>query len=72
MDLFSGREYGTASIEIHLKSCIQKWEIEENKKPYRDRRPVPEPPKNFDEMLVGAKMNDGNYHLEEYNNDAYK
>ena len=28
-----GRDFGTASIEIHLKSCKQKWEIEENKKP---------------------------------------
>jgi len=45
-----GREYGTASIDIHLKSCSKKWEMEENKKPARERRPVPEPPKNFDEV----------------------
>ena len=23
-----GREYGTASLEIHLKTCKKKWEIE--------------------------------------------
>ena len=23
-----GREYGTKSLEIHIKSCIKKWEIE--------------------------------------------
>ena len=23
---FSGREFGTASLEIHLKSCKKKWE----------------------------------------------
>jgi hypothetical protein len=33
---------------------------------------VPQAPKNFDEMLVGAKKNDGTYDIEEYNNDAYK
>ena len=26
--LFSGREFGTSSLEIHLKSCKQKWENE--------------------------------------------
>ena len=37
----SGREFGTSSLEIHLKSCKQKWEIEESKKPKGQRRPVP-------------------------------
>jgi hypothetical protein len=40
-----GREYGTASIDIHLKTCKQKWEYEEAKKPVNQRRPIPEPPK---------------------------
>ena len=48
--VYSGKEYGTASIEIHLKSCKQKWDMEESKKPLRNRRPLPEPPKNFDEV----------------------
>jgi hypothetical protein len=52
---FSGREYGTASLEIHLKSCKKKWEIEEEKKPIKERRPIPEPPKNFEEVVIGAK-----------------
>lgn len=52
---YSGREYGSASIEIHLKSCKKKWEIEENKKPPKERRPLPEPPKQFDEVVIGAK-----------------
>lgn len=43
--IYSGREFGTTSIEIHLKSCKKKWEIEENKKPPKERRPLPEPPK---------------------------
>jgi hypothetical protein len=27
-----------------LKSCKQKWELEESNKPKKDRRPVPEKP----------------------------
>jgi len=42
-----GREYGTASLQIHLKSCMKKWNIEEEKKPRKDRRPMPQPPKQL-------------------------
>jgi len=48
-----GKEYGTASIEIHLKSCKKRWEDEEAQKPARERRPLPQPPKDFD--LVKTK-----------------
>ena len=48
--IFSGREYGTASIDIHLKSCQRKWENEQNLKPKAERRPLPLPPKNFEEV----------------------
>jgi len=26
--IYSGREFGTLSLEIHVKSCAKKWEIE--------------------------------------------
>ena len=39
-----GREFGSASIEIHQKSCRKKWEQEEAAKPAHLRRPVPEAP----------------------------
>jgi hypothetical protein len=48
-----GREFGTASLEIHLKACKKKWEIEQSEKPKHERKPLPEPPKNFDDMLAG-------------------
>jgi len=66
-----GREYGTASLEIHLKSCKQKWEIEEAKKPKKDRRPIPEPPKSFDDVLISAKAG-GGMDMQSYNDDAFK
>ena len=36
-----GREYGTKSLTIHIKTCVKKWEMEENKKPKKERRPTP-------------------------------
>lgn len=36
-----GRQYGTASIEIHLKSCRAKFEADEARKPASQRRAVP-------------------------------
>ena len=42
-----GREYGTASLQIHIKTCMKKWEIEESKKPKNQRRPLPQPPKEL-------------------------
>jgi len=42
-----GREYGTASIEIHVKSCKKSWEAQEAQKPRRERRPLPPEPESF-------------------------
>merc|ERR1719238_1852510 len=39
-----GRDFGTASLEIHQRSCRKKWEQEEEAKPAHLRRPVPEAP----------------------------
>eukprot|EP00347_Sterkiella_histriomuscorum_P015170 403358053 len=65
-----GREYGTASLQIHLKTCRKKWETEESFKPAHQRRPVPEPPRNFDMMISGAR--NGDYNFEDYNEEAFK
>ena len=42
-----GRGYGTSSLKIHLKTCMQKWEMEESKKPRAERRPCPNPPQGL-------------------------
>ena len=57
-----GQQYGTASIGIHVPRCIDKWEKVEAQKPVRERRPVPQPPLNFDAMVKGAA--DGNYNID--------
>ena len=43
-----GREYGTASLDIHIKSCEKKWENEQAKLPVKERRPCPTKPVEFD------------------------
>ena len=42
-----GREFGTTSLEIHLKACKIKWETTEEKKLEEERRPLPQPPAEF-------------------------
>ena len=49
-----GREYGTKSLEIHIKSCIKKWNNEQSKKPKAKRRQCPEPPRGFKNMIRAA------------------
>lgn len=39
-----GREFGSASIEIHRPQCAKKWEAQEAKKPPEQRRPLPTEP----------------------------
>ncbi|CAD8137596.1 unnamed protein product [Paramecium pentaurelia] len=58
-----GREYGTKSLEIHLKTCQEKFLMEEAKKPKNQRRPLPQPPK-----AIGGS---GNYDTESYNEQAF-
>lgn len=39
-----GREFGTASISIHIPQCEKKWIDQESQKPKNQRRPVPKAP----------------------------
>lgn len=60
-----GREFGTKSLPIHLKSCAKKWEDQESKKPKHLRRPVPQP---TSELPIGASRSD----IERHNEQAMK
>ena len=48
-----GREYGTTSLEIHVKTCKKKWEVEQEQKPKHLRRPCPEPPQALEQIAQG-------------------
>jgi len=68
-----GREFGTASLEIHIKTCKKKWEYEQQNKPKHERKPVPEPPENFDDIIAGKASAQQAYNeeaMDSYNNKA--
>ena len=50
-----GREYGTKSLEIHLKTCVKRWDIEQSKLPKGKRRPCPQAPPGFNNMILAAQ-----------------
>lgn len=64
-----GREYGTKSLGIHLKTCVKKWEIAESQKPKRERRPVPACPPALMKLLDKKIISE--LDLKEYNNEAF-
>jgi uncharacterized OB-fold protein len=64
-----GREYFSKSIDIHINQCKEKWLREENLKPKKERRPLPQPPKNFDDIVCGNITEETK---DAYNNDAFK
>lgn len=62
-----GRQYGTASIAIHVKSCTKKFEEEESKKPKNLRRPVPTTTVSYETL-----SNLSPAQLEQHNEMAFK
>jgi len=53
-----GRKFGTWSIEIHVKACIELWEKREAAKPEREvKLPVPARPKQFDDWKSKSMSN---------------
>ena len=65
-----GRDFGTASIEIHLKTCKKKWEQEQSVKPNLQKRLTPVQPQNFDKLIQAAK-NGEKVNLEAINSESF-
>ena len=64
-----GREFGTASLEIHMKSCKKKFEIQQQDVPKNMRR-------NADKIIQSyyqnmAMMSGGGYNMDEMNAQAF-
>jgi hypothetical protein len=36
-----GKGFGTASLKFHIKSCQQKWDIEQEKRPKKSKKTLP-------------------------------
>jgi hypothetical protein len=49
--------YGVNSLKFHIKACRKRFNDSELKKPVFDRKPIPEPPKDFQDLL--KKLNSG-------------
>ena len=64
-----GRKYGTTSLDIHLKSWEKQFEAEQSKLPPGERRPVPQPPTNFDEIRT-KELTEAD--MDRYNEEAFK
>lgn len=64
-----GREFGTASLEIHLKTCKKKFEAEQAKLPLNKRKPIPQAPQSFDEVAIGGQKSGAN--MAAYNDAAF-
>jgi hypothetical protein len=50
-----GREYGSLSLPIHIKTCTKAFIRTEAEKPLKDRKELPPPPKGFENMLLVAQ-----------------
>merc|ERR1711997_373763 len=68
-----GREFGSASISIHIPQCEKKWDNEQQKLPKRHRRPAPDRPWNFDKVVKGElKGKNLQQAMDEYNTQAFE
>lgn len=50
-----GREYGSTSLPIHIPQCQKKWLQQEEMKPKKERRPLPQPPKELDLAIKAGR-----------------
>eukprot|EP00238_Polyblepharides_amylifera_P000467 CAMPEP_0196572788 /NCGR_PEP_ID=MMETSP1081-20130531/2772_1 /TAXON_ID=36882 /ORGANISM="Pyramimonas amylifera, Strain CCMP720" /LENGTH=283 /DNA_ID=CAMNT_0041890223 /DNA_START=102 /DNA_END=953 /DNA_ORIENTATION=+ len=66
-----GREYGSSSLPIHIPQCQKKWEAAEKQKPAKERRALPQPPKEILDKAVGGKTM-SNAEVDAFNSQMYK
>jgi hypothetical protein len=64
-----GRKYGTASLQIHLKSCKKQFIEEQKRLPKNMRRKLPQNSIDFDNLKCKG-MNEAA--MDQYNNEAFK
>jgi hypothetical protein len=66
-----GREFGKASIAIHIPQCEKKWDMEQLKLPKKQRRPCPEKPQEYERIISGElKGKDYQTAMDQYNLQA--
>ena len=67
-----GREFGKASIAIHIPQCEKKWNNEQLKLPKKQRRPIPSKPMEYERIISGdLKGKDFQTAMDQYNQQAF-
>ena len=69
-----GREYGTASLQIHMKSCRQKFELQQQDLPKNMRRSADKIIAEYEKnqaMMNTLAMGGGSYDFDSLNNQAF-
>ena len=67
-----GREFGTASLEIHMKSCKKKFEIQQQDLPKNMRRSADKIINSYNQnMAMMNSMGGGNYNFDAMNAQAF-
>ncbi|XP_076824793.1 zinc finger protein 474-like isoform X2 [Clavelina lepadiformis] len=68
-----GREFGSKSIAIHEPTCLEKWHLENQKLPPRQRRRAPQKPQILPSLRSTSKRGSSHIKLiEEYNESAWR
>ena len=71
MCFICGREFGKASIAIHIPQCEKKWNVEQMKLPKKQRRPIPSKPEEYERIISGElKGKDFQMAMDQYNQQA--
>jgi hypothetical protein len=69
-----GREFGSLSLPIHMKTCRQKFEIEQMNLPKNMRRSADKIIEQYEKNNLAIKANGsgGNYNIDQMNEDAFE
>ena len=65
-----GQGFGTKSIAIHLKTCKTRYEQQQLLLEKKDRKSLPQPPRNWDKALKGGSVDKAE--IENLNNEAFQ
>ena len=68
-----GREYGTASLQIHMKSCRQKFELQQQDLPKNIRKSADKIIAAYEknQAMMNMQIGGGTYNLDDLNNQAF-
>lgn len=69
-----GRNYGTASLDIHEKTCLKRWKEENEQLPKNMQRPIPVKPQMISKAPENAVKGaaGGKYDLDAFNDAAFQ